>query len=362
MHELNNTLQAILDGAVETGKERGAQVAVWAGGRQVASCFAGHADAARATPVDAATLFPVFSVTKGITAAAIHRMAQDGRLAYDAPIADIWPAFGQCGKEGITVRHALCHTAGLPDLPNDLPEETLNDWEAMCALLEEMPPQYAPGSRIAYHAMTFGWILGELARRADGRALGDMIADEIARPLGLDGLYLASDAATDARVAWLTEEPMPAKPEGAYASVPAGVSPLITWRNQPHVRRLPQPASSGVMSADALAKFYAALLPGGVDGVSLLQDGTRAQVVTPTAGLENPDNRAMGFSISGTNPLLGHAGIAFGHIGYGGSIGFANITHGFAFAYTHNHFSPAGYEVAAMLLDAAERALAGTGR
>lgn len=357
MDRLQDTLQGILDEAVASGKERGVQAAVYAGSKRVASCCAGCMDADNTIPVDADTLFPVFSVTKGVTAALIHRMAQDGRLAYDDPVCKYWPEFGRNGKEHVTIRQALCHTAGVPELPNDLPAKTINDWDAMLGVLADMPLQYAPGTQLVYHAMTFGWILGEVARRADGRPFDAIVEEEIASPLSLGGLYIASDAGTDQRVAWLTETPPPEIPTGPLAGVPASITPLTAWRNTPGVKRLPQPASSGVMSADSLARFYASLLPGGVDGVSLLSDATRAQALTLTTGADNPERRAMGFSISGANVQFGHEGTTFGHIGYGGSIGLANLTHGYAFAYTHNHFSPEGYAVELALLNAVQGAL-----
>lgn len=358
MHEaLQQQLQQMLDEAVASGASRGTQVAVYYGGACAASAFAGTLDAQGSQPVREDSLFPVFSVTKGVAAVLIHRMVYDGRLAYDAPIARYWPAFGQSGKAHITLRHALCHTAGLACLPNDLPRETLDDWDAMCRYMETMAPQYEAGSSIAYHALTYGWLLGETAAQADGRPFDQIFREEIAAPLGLKAMRMRVDADEDDRVAWLTEAAPPKPVDGPLASIPACATPLGAYRNIPASRRTCQPAASGMMSAESLARFYAALLPGGVDGITLLPQPVLDLAAAETKGPDNPDHRSMGFTVSSESPIYGVEGFCVGHGGYGGARGFVNRTHGFAFGFTHNHFSPEGDALELRLVQAVEAAL-----
>lgn len=349
MHKaLQLTLQEMLDDAVAQGIARGAQVAVYHRGAPAASAWAGTADADNAVPVDEDTLFPVFSVTKGIAAALIHRMAHDGRLAYDAPICKYWPAFGQNGKEAVTLRQVLAHTSGVTSMPNDMTREEIDDWETACRTIEGLAPLYTPGTQIIYHAMTFGWILGEAARRADGRTFDQIFREEIAAPLGLSAMHMRVDADLDARVAYLTETDPPQPPAGPFAQIPASVTPLGAYRNIPASRRTCQPASSGMMSAASLARFYAALLPGGVDGVTLLPQAVLDIAAAETSGLPNPDHRTLGFVRTGDS---------VGHGGYGGATGFVNRAQGYAFGFTHNHFSPESSTLPARLSEVVAAAL-----
>jgi CubicO group peptidase (beta-lactamase class C family) len=176
--------QRLLDELVAEGTELGLQVAAYVDGRLALDAWAGVADEATGRPVDGNTLFTVFSTTKGLVATSIHMLVDRGKLDYDAPIADYWPEFGARGKGRVTLRHALSHQAGIPQLPPGLGPETLCDWEAMCAIVAGLEPLWEPGSRTAYHGRTFGWMLGETLRRVDGRDVRAFVHDEIGRPLG----------------------------------------------------------------------------------------------------------------------------------------------------------------------------------
>src|SRR5262249_30235725 len=150
----------------------------------------GLADSATGRKVDGDTLFVVFSCTKGITATVIHQLAERGLLDYDAPVAGYWPEFARNGKGGITVRQLLTHAAGVPQIPESLTPDNMSDWERVCRAVADLTPLWEPGTKIGYHAVTYGWILGEVARRADGRPFGQIVQEEICRPLGIDSLFV----------------------------------------------------------------------------------------------------------------------------------------------------------------------------
>ncbi len=199
--------QAALDDLVKRGVERGLQVAAYYNGELVVDAWAGVADASTGRIVDGDTLFTVFSTTKGVTATAIHLLADRGKLDYDTPIAVYWPEFGAHGKENVTVRQALTHTAGIPQMPYCVEPNDLSDWDGMCAAIADLQPLWKPGTRTGYHSVTFGWILGEVARRADGRSIAQIVQDDICRPLGITSLYLGIPATVEASVATIELTP-----------------------------------------------------------------------------------------------------------------------------------------------------------
>src|SRR5476651_2005235 len=141
---LQDTIQTLLNTLVAEGRERGAQVAAYIDGERVIDAWAGVADVRTGSPVDGDTLFPVFSTTKGIFSTVIHILAERGKLDYDTPIATYWPEFAANGKEGITMRHALSHTAGIPYMPPDITLEQTCDWNYMCAAVAQLKPSSPP--------------------------------------------------------------------------------------------------------------------------------------------------------------------------------------------------------------------------
>jgi len=336
--DLQSSLQALLDRFVAEGGQRGVQVAVYQDGRVVADAFAGMTDSAPGEKVEARTLFPVFSTTKGIAATLAHLVVERGLIGYDTPIAQVWPEFAAHGKGAVTFGQALDHTAGVPNLPAEADRVLTCDWTAMCALVADLKPLTAPGSRRDYHAITYSWTVGEVVRRVDGRPFPQIVQEEIARPLGMaDELYCGLPDEAQPRVATLTMEPEPGPPAPDPQPIPSGVQPLHAWLNQADARRACVPGSNGVMSARAVARHYAALLPGGVDGIELLpEERVRLATAARPTGLPNDDSaqQALGYSLGGFSPAC------FGHGGYGGSTGWADPEHRLAFGFTRNFFSP----------------------
>ena len=331
-------VQRVLDRAVGEGSESAVQVAVYLEGKLVVDAWA----APKERPVDGRTLFPFFSTGKGIAATAVHRLVERGVLSWDDPIAQHWPDFAAEGKGGITVRHVLNHISGLPMLPEKCETVRVTDWDAMCAYLAAATPLHPPGAQRHYHAITYSWLLGEPARRADGRDFGRIIAEEVCRPLGIDTLFFGLPLAgrplcVDAEKALLlsTPPPAPAAPLDPVAqrAVPAWVCPLEDWINRDDVRRACIPASNGFGNARAVARHYAALMGKGVDGVRLLADATIKAAtrwdVVADAAVPGAGRWGLGYSLQGPDDA---PGAVFGHGGYGGSTGFADIRHGLAVA------------------------------
>lgn len=340
---MHNRIQNLLNDLVASGKERGIQVAAYVGGKLVVNAWAGVADASTCEPVTEETLFPVFSTTKGMVATIIHLLAQRGRLSYEDPISTFWPEFGVNGKNHITVRQALNHSSGLPLMPAGVTNSEVCDWDTMCSKLANMEPAWKPGTRIEYHAMTFGWILGEVARRVDGRPFPVLLKEEICQPLGISGIYSSIPDALGSKVAILEQynvEPLPN--DGKAKAVPEAVWPLHAWMNTSEARQACVPASNGIMNAHSIARHYAALLPGGVDGVALLsQERVRLGTVRQKPAQPETDDYqkdfALGWHVGGQDSVYGGE-TAFGHGGYGGSIGFGDPEAMLAVGVTKNRF------------------------
>jgi CubicO group peptidase (beta-lactamase class C family) len=297
--------------------------------------------------VDGDTLFPVYSTGKGIAATLIHILAHRGLLQYDDPIAQYWPEFAANGKGNITVRHALSHTAGLANLPNRMDPNMLADWEVMVKWIEQATPANPPGKEMVYHAVTFAWLVGELAQRVTGRKFTDLIEQEICKPLGITTLYFGIPDEVESRVAIIEEAPTspPAagaevKPRPEMASVPETITPLGVWMNMPVTRRSVIPASTGIMNTRAVARHYAALVPGGIDGVELLPPARVKLATTVQQPEKRPDAAALpkslGYAVGGPKSILGPRTTAFGHNGHGGSTGFADPEMRFAFSFARN--------------------------
>jgi CubicO group peptidase (beta-lactamase class C family) len=193
--------------AFDRGDEIGAAVSVVRGGERVVDLWAGHADAARTRPWQRDTLVNVFSTTKGMTALCAHRLVDQGKLDLDAPVARYWPEFAAAGKQDIRVRSLLSHQAGLPAIRETLSSEALFDWDRMAAALAAETPWWEPDTRHGYHAVTFGWLVGEVIRRTSGRSVGRYFQDEIAGPLGAD-FYIGCGPELDSRIADLIQGPI----------------------------------------------------------------------------------------------------------------------------------------------------------
>ncbi|HXP21580.1 MAG TPA: serine hydrolase domain-containing protein [Streptosporangiaceae bacterium] len=342
----------------------GAAVAVYHRGELVVDLWGGRR--AGDEPWQRDTLAMCFSTTKGVTSAALHLLADRGQVEYDSPVAEYWPRFASGGKERVTVRHVLTHSAGLHRMRSLVDHaERMLDWEYMVAALERAEPAYEPGSRHGYHALTYGWLVGELVRRVSGQPIAQFVDSELAGPLGLDGLYVGCPPEHRSRVAPLAPMAAPLgrrlglRP-GAVMGGPVGripallglpVSPRrfvnallprgiedVLWGAE--IMDAEVPAVNGFFSAVSLAKLYAMLAGGGeVGGVRLLSPQTVEQIAVvhsrgPDLVLVLPMGWRLGYHSVFTT--RGTVRGAFGHYGFGGSGGWADPQRDLALAMVCN--------------------------
>jgi CubicO group peptidase (beta-lactamase class C family) len=318
------------------GLETGASVALAIDGRVVVDLWGGFADEARTRPWQRDTIVNLYSTTKGLAALCAHVLADRGALDLDAPVARYWPEFAAAGKEGVVVRHLLCHQAGLAGLRRDLSLAELCDWKTTCEALAAETPWWEPGTAHGYHALTFGHLVGEVLRRIDGRTLGAFFRDEVAGPLGAD-LHIGLGAEHDARVAELIPPPAnpiaqatAADPRSLFARALANPAPNPRDTAGRLWRGAEIPAANGHGNARALARVYAALARGGeLDGVRLCAPATLARAATvhasgPDKVLLLPMHWGLGYVVNADRALYGPNAGSYGHTGYGGSFGFAD--------------------------------------
>lgn len=342
---MQKQIQSILDRQVAEGKERGVQFAAYVDGKLVVDAWAGVADVNTGAKVSPTTLFPVFSTTKGIATTLIHLLVERGLISYDTPVSKVWPEFGAHGKSRVTLHHVLGHSAGVPQMPSGIGFKEMCDWDEMCRRIADLTPLWKPGTKIEYHAMTFGWIAGEIAHRVTGRSFKQLLEDEIKKPLGIEGMYVGIPEGVDSRIAFL-EEPAATAPSPATGPepIPAWMGPLHAIMNRADVRRACIAATSGIMTARDLARHYAALLSGGVDGVEFFSDARRRAIIAPQKPEhpegDYPKNRVLGYVSAIEDSSMLNRATAFGHVGFGGSLGFADPESRLAIGYTKNLYQP----------------------
>ncbi len=351
MPELNDLVQRVLDGLVASGAEIGLQAAAYVDGELVVDTWAGVADEATGRRVDGETLFTSWSTTKGFVATCLHLLADHGLVEYDAPVARYWPEFAANGKGAVTVRHALTHRSGIPQMPECVTPEMMADWEAMCGAIAALQPLWAPGTRVAYHAWTFGWIVGEIVRRVDGRPLAQFAREELCAPLHITSFYLGIPDSAEERIAPLREESAAAAASMAAETLARRVMPpsvtTAEVMNRPDLRRASIPGGGGIMNARAIARHYAMLAcHGTLDGAQLLSadrvDLIRAmQTDAIDMVFGGRARRALGYHLGGSarrgaDVAMGRRGGEFGHGGKGGSLGFADPERRLGFGLTTN--------------------------
>ncbi|MFJ9422968.1 serine hydrolase domain-containing protein [Streptomyces sp. NPDC101249] len=339
--------------------DRGAAVAVYRDGHRVVDLWAGTRDVDGTDPWERGTAQIVRSATKGVAAAVVLLLHQRGELDLDAPVGAYWPEFKAAGKERTRVWHLLAHRAGVPALDRPLTPAEAADPVRGAEAVAAQAPAWEPGTDHGYHAHTWSWLIGELVRRVTGGAtVGELVAREIARPLGA-GLWLGLPGEEAARVGRVGPVEA-ARPEGGLRTRPkravaeayadpgsltrrafAAITPAPD-ENDPAYRAAVLAGSNGIATADGLARFYASLI-GEVDGGRRLftPETTEAARTGRSAGQDRvlvvPTRFGPGPMLhSPASPLLS-AG-SFGHPGRGGSLGFADPESGIAFGYVTNGF------------------------
>jgi CubicO group peptidase (beta-lactamase class C family) len=377
-------------------REVGAGFSLVLDGRTVVDLWGGVADASTGAPYGEDTLQLVFSSTKGATAICANLLAQRGELDIDAPVASYWPEFAQAGKGDIPVRWLLCHKGGLPFIDAPLGLDDILAWDPAVESLAAMTPVWEPGSAHGYHAVTYGWLVGEVVRRITGKSLGTFFADEVAAPLGLE-FWIGLPDEQQARVAPLTNRGLRRRPRAAEARAATRAAPGLEAENpladalvaaadahaddaglgglvetveqllgpdsllvralggstalplvgddafnRPEVRAAELPAANGVTNARSMARMYAATI-GAVEGSDagplLTPDQVAAASTVLTSGADQVlfFETTFGLGFMTSSPFSPYGGPrSFGHAGAGGSVGFADPENAIGFGYVVN--------------------------
>jgi CubicO group peptidase (beta-lactamase class C family) len=334
----------------EAGREVGASFAATVDGRMVVDLWGGHADAARTRPWERDTIVNVFSTTKAVTALCVHMLADRGQLDLDAPVARYWPEFAARGKETIPVRMLLSHTAGLAAIRERVSLDTLYDWDRYAAAIAAQTPWWEPGTANGYHALTFGHLVGELIRRTGGRSVGQFLRDEVTGPLGADfhvGLPASEDRRCGEMIGATAAENAaaglgPPVPDSLRAKVLGNPALRPEQANTSAWRRAEIPAANGHGNARSVARVLSGLACGGaVDGVHLLRAESIARAIEPQAYdrdlvLGFRIKWGLGFMLASRELPLSPNPRAFGHGGWGGSLGFVDLDTRVSWAYVMN--------------------------
>lgn len=329
----------------------GGALAIYLDGEPVLDVWTGYSDRAGTLPWTADTAAMVFSATKGMASTVIHRLVDRGLIDYDTPLCAYWPEFGAKGKADITVRQVMRHRAGLSQL-NGVTKADLLDHRAMEARIAATPVNRLLYGKSAYHALTYGWLVSGLARAVTGQGMRELFRTELAEPLRTDGLHLGRP------------------PVGAPTRAAQILAPQRTWPNQvfdflapkvaalefsgffgstyfPGVMSLVQgdtpfldaevPAANGVATARGLARMYGAIANRGrFGGAEYLSQQTVAGLtgrpsLRPDRNLGVPLAFHLGYHSVPFSVMPG-----FGHVGLGGSVGWADPASGLAIGYVHN--------------------------
>lgn len=345
--------EAFLEGFA-LGEEHGAGVAIYHRGVCVVDLMGGWQDRDHTVPYGSDALQVVFSTTKGIVSIAIAMCVERGLLNYEEKVSTYWQEFAAKGKADVTVAQLLSHRAGLYTVEGDITLDEALDWNTITARLADSTPLFPVGSTHGYHALTFGWLAGELVRRVTGKSIGQFVREEIAAPLGVE-FYIGLPSELEPRIARLMAHPIPKFPldiakimmerggPGTKGEAALGLNGSFGNGvfNKPEVRKAQIPGANGIGNARSLARIYAATVST-VDGVRLLGDAVRDRARTSNTPQGEMDcvlidttDFGMGFMVhSPRTPYSGPS--SFGHDGAGGSGAFAEVNRELAFSYVMN--------------------------
>jgi len=328
----------------------GAALTVIIGGRTVVDIWTGSIDH-QGTPWQRDTLVNIYSVGKPVAAVLALDAVQRGELQLDEPLAHWWPDMAE-HHPATTLRHALTHQAALPAIAQPLPDDAILDWDVMCAALAATPPWWQPGRAHGYHVNTYGFLAGEPVSRTSGMTFADALTTRLTGPRELDlhigmrpedcGRASVIDApgadGASGGIAWPTGTASEQMIRQSYFNPPTmsgmGIVNTDRWR------RASVPSTNGHATARAVAGFYAALLPSAPDPLlspDLLHEATAEQVAGPDKVIVGrPTRFGLGFQLHQDERPIGTSPSAYGHFGYGGSLGFADPAHDLSFAYLIN--------------------------
>ncbi|ADM09367.1 esterase A [Parvularcula bermudensis HTCC2503] len=340
---LDGPLKRVVDHAVariDRGEDLGVGVTVLRHGAPLLDLRAGWRDRKQTTPLDQ-TLLPVYSCGKAVLAALTLAAIEQGVLDYDAPVAAIWDAFGQNGKESVTLAQALSHQAGIPGIRTEISPSLWTDWEGICAVIAAETPMWPPGTASGYHPQTVGFIVGECLRRVHDRTVGAQVA-----ALGLD-IHCGMTGAITERAGPMVKPT--GLPDFGDRRDEAMIAFMTPWAQAGGVDRQAWmaaeiPASNMHATSTGLAHLMQVFATGQLDGREVASDQARAAALAPR--IEGPD-KVLPFDLSwaaglmrNTIGALGPSETAVGHYGFGGSFVLADPAHGLSIAFVPNKMEP----------------------
>ncbi len=342
MLSLQQKVQAVLDELVDTGAETGLQVAVYHHGALVVDAVAGIADGQTGRRVNPQTPFFSFSTGKVMTSLIAHLLVRTGAVGYDTPVVDLWPEFGALGKATATLRHVLTHSVGVPAMPRGLGPADLADWSRVCTAIADAEPRWRPGTETGYHSFTFGFLLGEVARRATGKPMRQLLHEWVSLPLGIDGdLYFGVPRTDLTRLARLEDAAPPpiARPDRDAVLAPWELQPTAAMGNNHDILQADIP-SVGTFTARGIAAMNAAVLDSRLIDSRQLQEMTAVAFEGTDQVFGNHAQLALGYPLGriGTQPE--QTPTTFGWVGGGGSYVYADTATGTSFAMTKNRLTP----------------------
>ena len=338
-----------LDANLASGADLGASFCATLNGETVVDIWGGWADPARTRPWERDTLVNVYSTTKTMTALTALLVADRGELDFDAPVARYWPEFAANGKAGVKVSHLMSHSAGLSGWKEKITVQDLYDWEKATSLLAAQAPYWEPGTACGYHALTQGYLVGEVVRRITGKSLGTVFREEIAQPLGAD-FWIGLPASEDARVAELVPPPPGAAiGDGEQSELSRNMSsnpPINPLDTRTRAWRAAEiPAAGGHGNARSIAEIHAILANGGVaKGKRIMSEAGCRKALEPQIEsvdliLGRPVRYGMGFGLpTEVVPLPNPNTIFWG--GYGGSLAIIDMDARTTFGYAMNKMAP----------------------
>ncbi|SNR80092.1 CubicO group peptidase, beta-lactamase class C family [Actinomadura mexicana] len=342
MPSLQQKVQGVLDELVGSGAETGLQVAVYHRGALVVDAVAGVADARTGRRTTSDIPFFSFSAGKVMTSLIAHLLVGTGAVGYETPVVDLWPEFGTHGKASATLRHVLTHSVGVPAMPCGIGPADLADWSRVCAAIAGAEPRWRPGTETGYHSFTYGFLVGEVARRATGKTMRRLLHEWVTGPLGIDGeLYFGVPCSDLARLARLEDAaPPPAAPAVDDAPLaPWELQPTAAMGNSEDFLQADIP-SVGTFTARGIAAVNAAVLDGRLIDSRLLEELTAVAFEGIDRVFGNHVRLGLGYPLGRIGTRPDETPTTFGWVGGGGSYAYADVATGTSFAMTKTRLTP----------------------